>query len=68
MIVEARIAAYLDKTGRTRSFVARETKISKSRISQVLNGKSSLKVDEFEKIVNALHVDPNNFIERDQNE
>ncbi len=68
MVVEARIAAYIKETGRTRSYVAREAKIRQSRLSQILNGKSSLRADEFERIVNALDEDPNKFIKRVHNE
>jgi len=62
MVVQARLAEYIEQNGIMRKFIANKCGMTSSKISEILNGKRELKADDLEKICNAINVNPNKFI------
>lgn len=62
MVVQARLAEYIERKGIMKKFIAQKTGMTKCKISDILNGKRELKADDLEKICNAINADPNKFI------
>lgn len=62
MVVEGRIAEYLDRKGIKQCHVSQNADIEQARLSRVLNGSGSMSVDEYERVCNALEVSPNTFM------
>lgn len=62
MKVETRVAAYMKDMGISRTRVAEKTGIRLSRLSQVLNNHTEMRVDELDSICKALKVSPTEFI------
>lgn len=63
-MIAAAIAHYLKDNGIKQAFLCRQTGLSKHCISNALNGKRRLSVDEYEKICTALDVPYAYFFER----
>ena len=62
MVVQARLAEYIEQNGIMRKHIAEKCGMTKTKISEILNGKRELKADDLEKICNAINADPNKFI------
>lgn len=62
MVVQARVAEYIEKKGIMRKFIAKKTGMTNSKLSEIMSGKRELKADDLEKICNVLNVDPNKFV------
>lgn len=62
MIVQARLAKYIENQGIMRNFIAKKCGMTNSKISEILRGKRELKADDLEKICNVIKVDPSKFI------
>lgn len=62
MIVQARVADYVQNNGIRSSFIAEKTELSPVIVSRILSRKREMTADEFEKICRALHKQPNDFI------
>lgn len=62
MVVQARLAEYVENNGIMKTFIAQKTGMTNCKISEILNGKRELKADDLEKICNAIKADPNKFI------
>ena len=58
------IKAYLDENGIKQSFLAEETKIPRSILNAMLNGKRKITVEEYFEICNALRLNANYFAEK----
>ena len=61
MIVEGKIAAYLDKRGIMQSRLAEAIGMDRSRLNQILKGKASLTADQYGLACEFLEKDPNYF-------
>lgn len=62
MIVQTRLADYVNERGIKRSFISEKTGIAVSRVSSILNNNTELRADELEAICNVLGTDPNKFV------
>lgn len=56
MKISNAIANYIDEKGIKQSFLAKKTDLSCNTVSNMLNGKRKLEVDEYAKICEALNV------------
>ena len=61
MIYE-QIANYLKRNGIKQSFLAENTSLSRQAISEALNGRRKITVEEYADICKALNVSVNRFI------
>ena len=61
-MIRKAIAAYLKKRGITQAWLAKETGISPVALSQILNSKQNLDIDDYVKICDALGVPYDAFI------
>lgn len=62
MVVEKRIADYIEKNGVKQKFISEVTGIEPGKLSNILSGNRACSSDECEKICIALKVDPNTFL------
>lgn len=64
MVVEARISDYLrtERKELKEYVVAEIIGITQSRFSAIMNGKASMKLDEFMRLCKFLNEEPNKFI------
>lgn len=62
MTVEERIAQYLADNDKKRTGVAAKAGISKNRFSNILLGRTHMRVDELERICLVLNEDPGKFV------
>jgi len=60
--ITAKIRTYMKDTGRTQSFLCRQTGLSNTAMSLALGGKRRLRLDEYCKICRALDVEPGFFL------
>jgi len=58
------VNGYLEENGIKQKFVSEKTGIPENTLSTILNGKRKMDADEFIKIVFALNVDANYFIDK----
>ena len=63
MDIAAKIRGYLKETGRTQTYLSRETGLSETAVSQTLAGKRHLRLEEYCSICRALHVKPGFFLQ-----
>ena len=57
-----KIRDYMRDTGRTQSYLCRQTGLSSTAMSLALGGKRRIRLDEYCKICKALDVDPGFFL------
>lgn len=62
MIVQKRIADYINSEHKKTTAIADLSGIKRDRFSMIIHCKSELRADELEKICFALGVDPNKFV------
>lgn len=62
MVVQERVARYIDKEDKKRTAIADKAGISRNRFSLLMNLKSEMKADELENICNALGTSPMEFV------
>ena len=62
MNTAAKIRDYMKDTGRTQSYLCRQTGLSSTALSLTLGGKRRLRLDEYYKICRALAVEPGFFL------
>lgn len=62
MIVQARVADYVQNNGIRGSFIADRAELSPIVVSRILTNKREMTADEFERICKALHKQPNDFM------
>ena len=62
MIIEKRIANHLAKEGRTQRWLAEMIGFTDAKMSDALNGRREITVDEMERICKALKTNPTKFI------
>ena len=62
MNTAAKIRDYMKSTGRTQSYLCRQTGLSNTAMSLALCGKRRLRLDEYCSICRALEVDPGFFL------
>ena len=62
MDIASKIRIYVKDTGRTQTYLSRQTGLSTSSMSLALGGKRQLRLDEYCKICKALEVDPGFFL------
>ncbi len=55
------VRAYIDDHGLCRKYIAANMGISDSRLSQLLNGKRRMTVDDYVALCRAIAVDPRTF-------
>ena len=63
MSITEKIRDYLKTTGRTQTYLCRQTGLTSTAVSLVLGGKRRLQLDEYCKICAALEVEPGFFFE-----
>lgn len=66
MIVQSRVADYIQNNGIRNSFIAEKTELSPMIVSRILSQKREMTADEFEKFCIALHKQPNDFIRTEE--
>ena len=62
MDIAAKIRSYLKDTGRTQTYLCRQTGLTATAMSLALAGKRRLRLDEYCKICYALEVEPGFFL------
>jgi len=62
MDIATKIRDYLKNTGRTQTYLCRQTGLTSTAMSLVLGGKRRLQLDEYCKICVALEVEPGFFL------
>ena len=62
MDIAKKIRNYMKDTGRTQTYLCRQTGLSSSAVSLTLGGKRRLRLDEYRSICKALNVDPSFFL------
>ena len=62
MDIAKKIRSYMKDTGRTQTYLCRQTGLSNSAMSLTLGGKRRLRLDEYCTICNALGVNPDFFL------
>ena len=62
MDITAKIRNYMKDTGRTQSYLCRQTGLKSTAMSLTLGGKRRLRLDEYCKICRALDVEPGFFL------
>lgn len=55
------VRAYIDEHGLCRKYIAANMGISDSKLSQLLNGKRRMTVDDYMTLCQAIAVDPRTF-------
>ena len=63
MVVQSKVAQYLEEQGIKQSWLAQKTGLTDNMISGILNGKRKMSADEFVCICKALGKNPNDFME-----
>lgn len=63
MVVQSKVAQYLEEHGIKQSWLAQETGLTDNMISGILNGKRKMTADEFVRICKAIGKNPNDFME-----
>ncbi len=63
MVVQSKIAQYLEEQGIKQSWLAQKTGLTDNMISGILNGKRKMTADEFVRICKAIGKNPNDFME-----
>lgn len=63
MVVQSRVAQYLEEQGIKQSWLAQKTGLTDNMISGILNGKRKMTADEFVRICKAIGKNPNDFME-----
>lgn len=66
MIVESRIAKYLDKRGIMQSRLAEYIGMDRSRLNLILKGKASMTADQYGLACEFLEKEPNFFFRNDE--
>lgn len=62
MVVQTRVAAYIDEKGIKKSHVAEKAGITLPRLSKILNNHTEMRADELDSICKALDVEPSKFV------
>ena len=62
MDIATRIRTYIKDTGRTQTYLCRQTGLGSTAMSLTLGGKRRLRLDEYCKICRALDVEPGFFL------
>lgn len=62
MVVQTRVAAYIDEKGIKKSYVAEKAGITLPRLSKILNNRTEMRADELDSICKALDVEPSKFV------
>jgi len=62
MNIATKIKNYLKTTGRTQTYLCRQTGLTSTAMSLILGGKRRLQLDEYRKICIALEVEPGFFL------
>lgn len=62
MVVQKRIADYIDQEHKKSTAIADLSGIKRDRFSLIIHCKTELRADELEKICYALGTDPNQFV------
>jgi len=65
MVVQSKVAQYLEEQGIKQSWLAQKTGLTDNMISGILNGKRKMTADEFVRICKAIGKNPNDFMEVD---
>lgn len=65
MVVQSKVAQYLEEQGIKQSWLAQKTGLTDNMISGILNGKRKMTADEFVRICKAIEKTPNDFMEAD---
>jgi len=63
MVVQSKVAQYLEEQGIKQSWLAQKTGLTDNMISGILNGKRKMTADEFVRICKAIGKNPNDFME-----
>ena len=63
MVVQSKVAQYLEGQGIKQSWLAQKTGLTDNMISGILNGKRKMTADEFVRICKAIGKNPNDFME-----
>ena len=63
MVVQSKVAQYLEEQGSKQSWLAQKTGLTDNMISGILNGKRKMTADEFVRICKAIGKNPNDFME-----
>lgn len=63
MVVESRIAQYINDRGIRRSFIAERTGLGRDVFNNILLGRRKLSIDEFQKVCIVMKVDPLLFLD-----
>lgn len=63
MVVQSKVAQYLEEHGIKQSWLAQKTGLTDNMISGILNGKRKMTADEFVRICKAIGKNPNDFME-----
>ena len=63
MVVQSKVAQYLEELGIKQSWLAQKTGLTDNMISGILNGKRKMTADEFVRICKAIGKNPNDFME-----
>ena len=61
MHMTEKVRAYIDEHGLCRKYIALNMGTSESRLSQLLNGKRRMTVDDYMALCQAIAVDPRTF-------
>ncbi len=62
MVVQSKVAQYLEEQGIKQSWLAQKTGLTDNMISGILNGKRKMTADEFVRICKAIGKNPNDFM------
>ena len=62
MKVHEIIKKYIEEKGIKQNYICEKTGIAENTLSIILNGKRKLSADEFELIIKALEIDPNEIL------
>lgn len=62
MVVQTKVAQYIEDKGIKKIRVANKAGIRLSRLSQILNNHTEMRADELDSICKALEVSPTQFI------
>lgn len=62
MKVQERVSAYVQKNGIKQSHIVSKTGLNKDTVSAILNSKRRMTADEYELFCIALNVEPNSFM------
>ena len=63
MVVQSRVAEYINRIGIKQSAICSKTGISPKRMSGILTCSLKMTADEYEKICRAIEKAPNDFME-----